>query len=100
MMGFISAGDIIMIIALSIIVQSKKSLIISPCVVKVDSHRRTREGVGGGGAAALAEPEWSWGLLSPGVTMTTDDTDRCLSETSSVILTFLLNYVETNSSAF
>lgn len=89
-----------MIIALSIIVQSKKSLIISPCVVKVDSHRRTREGVGEGGAAALAEPEWSWGLLSPGVTMTTDDTDRCLSETSSVILTFLLNYVETNSSAF
>lgn len=99
-MGFISAGDIIMIIALSIIVQSKKSLIISPCVVKVDSHRRTREGVGEGGTAALAEPEWSWGLLSPGVTITTDDTDRCLSETSSVILTFLLNYVETNSSAF
>ena len=100
MRGFISAGDIIMIIALSIIVQSKKSLIISLCVVKVDSHCRTREGVGEGGKAALAEPGWSWGLLSPVVTMTTDDIARCLSETSSAILTFLLNSVETNSSAF
>ena len=47
-MGFISAGDIIIMIALSILLQSKKSLVISPCVVKVDSHCRTREGMRGG----------------------------------------------------
>lgn len=38
MIGFISAEDTVVVIALSITVQSRKSLIISSCVVKGDSH--------------------------------------------------------------
>lgn len=65
MMGFISAGDIIMIIALSIIVQSKKSLIILPSVVKVDSHCRTRKGMRGGWQSSEGRAQVELGAAVP-----------------------------------
>lgn len=64
-MGFISAGDIIMIIALSIIVQSKKSLIILPSVVKVDSHCRTRKGMRGGWQSSEGRAQAELGAAVP-----------------------------------
>lgn len=80
---------------MTVLVQNSKSLIIFLCVEKGDWHCRISEGLSVGGEAVTAETGWRGGAIPKGHG-DTDDNRGCsqlswLSETSSLIHTFLLS---------